>query len=150
MATAVQERNVVQQRILGGGVGGILGGIAFGILMGMMGMLPMIAGLIGSESALVGFLVHMVISALIGGAFGMLLGQRVHRFSQGAVVGLLYGAVWWVLGPMILMPLMMGMGTAGIGSQIGAAFTTPLLMSLVGHLIYGVVAGLGYVWYTRR
>jgi hypothetical protein len=86
-----------------------------------MGMLPMIGGLVGSSSALVGFLVHIVISAVIGASFGVLLGARSTSFGQGASWGLVYGAIWWVLGPLVLMPLMMGMGL-----QLGAALTGPI------------------------
>jgi len=42
------------------------------------------------------------------------------------------------------MPLMLGMGL-----QFGMAFTPPMLMSLVGHLIYGRLTGLVYVAYVR-
>ena len=45
----------------------------------------------------------------------------------------------------MLMPLMLGMGAP----QFGMAFTPPMLMSLVGHLIYGLLAGLVYVGYVR-
>ncbi|MGQ9815946.1 MAG: hypothetical protein ACUVR3_12505 [Candidatus Roseilinea sp.] len=46
-------------RIVSGLIGGAVGGVAFGILMGVMGMLPMVAGLVGSSDALVGFIVQM-------------------------------------------------------------------------------------------
>jgi ABC-type antimicrobial peptide transport system permease subunit len=49
---------------------------------------------------------------------------------------------------MILMPLLLGMGSGGIASQFGAAFSAPMLMSLVGHLIYGLLTGLVYVAYA--
>jgi hypothetical protein len=62
--------------------------------------------------------------------------------------GLLYGVVWWVLGPMILMPLLLGMGSEGIASQFGAAFSAPMLMSLVGHLAYGLLTGVIYAAYA--
>ena len=75
----------------------------------------------------------------------MAFGAQSNGYAQGALWGLAYGAIWWVLGPMILMPLLMGMGP-----QFGAAFTPPLLMSLMGHLIYGVVTGLVYPVATRR
>jgi hypothetical protein len=42
--------------------------------MGVTGMLPMVAGLVGSGSTAVGFLVHMVISAAIGAGFGAVFG----------------------------------------------------------------------------
>jgi hypothetical protein len=43
------------------------------------------------------------------------------------------------------MPIMMGMGP-----QFGMALTMPMLMSLVGHLIYGLITGLVYVAYSHR
>jgi hypothetical protein len=47
-----------------------------------------------------------------------------------------------VLGPLLIMPAMLGMPLVQINSMT--------LMSLVGHLIYGAVAGAGYVWYAAR
>ena len=138
-------RGALVQRITGGVVGGLAGGLVFGALMGAMGMLPMIAGLVGSGSAVVGFVVHMVISAAIGAGFGLALGSLSGTFGAGARLGLAYGAVWWVLGPLVIMPLLMGMGP-----QFGAALTGPMLMSLMGHLLYGVVTGVVYAAYSRR
>jgi uncharacterized membrane protein len=146
MATLSKTQdNALTQRAIGGVVGGLVGGIGFGIIMGVGGMLPMVAGLIGSSSALVGFGVHMVISVIIGVLFGVALGAQVQNYTSGSLWGLGYGALWWVLGPLVLMPLMMGMGV-----RFGAALTPPMLMSLVGHLIFGLLTGLTYVWYTHR
>ncbi len=124
------------QNAKAGILGGLAGGLIFGMLMAMMGMLPMIASLVGSKSAAVGFLVHLVISAGIGLGFGLLLGDRVTGTGAGMWQGAVYGMVWWVLGPLVIMPLMMGMGV-----QFAQAFTTQNLMSLMGHVIYGAVLG---------
>ena len=145
MATVARHQHSLAQRIVGGIVGGIIGGLVFGAMMGMMGMLPMVASVVRSESAVVGFLYHMFNSVIIGAGFGLVFGNQSHTFGQGALWGLLYGFVWWILGPLILMPLLLGMGL-----QFGTAFTPPTLMSLTGHLIYGLLTGLGYVWYTHR
>ncbi len=145
MATIGRHEHTLTQRIMGGIVGGIAGGLVFGAMMGMMGMLPMVASVVGSQSALVGFVYHMFNSVIIGAIFGFAFGNQSHTFAQGAVWGLLYGFIWWILGPLVLMPLMLGMGL-----QFGAAFTPPMLMSLMGHLIYGLITGLIYVWYTHR
>ena len=148
MATTAQESRAgvtLRQRIAGGVIGGILGGLVFGAMMAMMGMLPMVAMVVGSKSAVVGFLYHMFNSVIIGAIFGLIFGAVSHTYGQGALWGLLYGVIWWVLGPMILMPLMLGMGL-----QFGAAFTPPMLMSLVGHLAYGLITGLVYAAYSRR
>jgi hypothetical protein len=139
MAIAAQAQGGINRRVVGGIVGGLAGGVVFGALMGAMGMLPMVAGLVGSPSAVVGFLVHM------GAAFGGLFGGRIASLPQGAAWGLGYGVIWWVLGPLVIMPLMMGMGL-----QLGAALSGPMLMSLVGHLLYGGVAGAVYAWFVGR
>lgn len=123
------------RRVLAGAVGGIAGGIAFGILMAMMGMLPMVASLVGSNSAVVGFGVHLVISVVIGLGLTVLFGNRfLTSYGRGALVGFGYGAIWWVLGPLMIMPGIMGMPLFAVDPAA--------LMSLVGHLIYGVILGL--------
>ena len=55
-----------------GAYAGLAGGVVFGAMMAMMGMLPMIGMMVGVPSAGVGFLVHLVISALIGISFAVL------------------------------------------------------------------------------
>ncbi len=124
-----------------GAYGGIAGGIVFGAMMGMMGMLPMIGKMVGHPSAVTGFLVHLVISALIGASFATIFDGFVHGKSSGLGYGLTYGAAWWFLGPLTLMPLMMGMG---LGVNWNAAAVSQMLPSLFGHLLYGAVLGLTY------
>jgi len=148
MATAARRRRSTSvpwaQRIVGGVIGGV-GGLVFGAMMGMMGMLPMVASVVGSKSVLVGFIYHMFNSVIIGALFGLIFGGLSRTYGQGVLFGLIYGVIWWVLGPLILMPLLLGMG----GPQFGMAFSQPMLMSLVGHLVYGLITGLVYVWYVR-
>ena len=61
--------------------------------------------------------------------------------------GLAYGGVWWILGPLTLMPLLMGMGF-GVNWNVAAA--AAMLPSLVGHLMYGGILGLVYAWLRHR
>lgn len=135
----------LNRRVTGGIAGGVVGGLVFGAMMAIMGMLTMIAGVVGGESAGVGFLYHMFNSVVIGAIFGLIPAVWVHDYKSGAILGVIYGAAWWVLGPLVLMPLMMGMGVGFAG-----ALTAPMLMSLVGHLIFGLVAGLTYSAYVAR
>ena len=149
MATVARRTSAsvsLAQRIVGGAAGCIVGGLVFGAMMAAMGMLPMVASVVGSKSAVVGFLYHMFNSVVIGALFGLLFGAFSRNYGQGAVLGLVYGVIWWVLGPLILMPLLMGMG----GPQFGMALSPPMLMSLVGHLVYGLLTGLVYVAYLRE
>lgn len=129
-------------KISAGAIGGITGGLVFGALMAMMDMLPMIAMLVGSTSAGVGFVVHLVISILIGLGLTILLGGALASYGRGAILGLLYGGLWWVLGPLLIMPMMMGMPMFVVDATA--------LWSLVGHLIYGLVLGLTAVAVLNR
>ena len=130
-----------------GAYGGIAGGLIFGVMMGMMGMLPMIGSMVGQETAAAGFVVHMVNSVIIGVGFAIVLGRFVSGTPSGAGIGLAYGGAWWVLGPLTLMPLFMGMG---LGVNWNAAAAAEMLPSLVGHLMYGGILGLAYTWLRHR
>ncbi len=130
-----------------GAYGGFAGGLIFGAMMGMMGMLPMIGSMIGQPTAAAGFVVHMANSVIIGVGFAIVLGRFVSGISSGVGVGLAYGGVWWILGPLTLMPLLMGMGF-GVNWNVAAA--AAMLPSLVGHLMYGGVLGLVYTWLRHR
>lgn len=44
-----------------------------------------------------------------------------------------------MLGPLVIMPLMMGMGL-----QLHTAMSGPMMMSLMAHVIFGVVTGVAY------
>ena len=129
-----------------GAYSGLAGGAVFGGMMGMMGMLPMIGSMAGHPSAVAGFLVHLVISALIGISFAVLFGGLVHGAGEGLGYGLAYGGVWWFLGPLTLMPLMMGMG---LGVNWNAAAVSQMLPSLIGHLMYGAILGLTFGWFLK-
>ncbi len=130
-----------------GAYGGLAGGLIFGAMMGLMGMLPMIGSMIGQPTAAAGFAVHMANSVIIGVGFAIVLGRFVSGTPSGVGVGLAYGGVWWILGPLTLMPLLMGMGF-GVNWNVAAA--AAMLPSLVGHLLYGGVLGLVYTWLRHR
>jgi hypothetical protein len=106
-----------------------------------MGMLPMIGEMIGSATAAAGWVVHLMISVGIGASFAVLLGWLAHGKTSSTVVGMMYGGLWWFLGPLTLMPLMMGMGL-GVNWNAAAAFG--MLPSLMGHLMFGTVLGIVY------
>ncbi len=133
--------NMVQS-IGRGIVGGLAGGIVFGMLMQIMGMIEMIAMLVGSETAAVGWVVHLAISAFIGASFALLLGSRVTSLVSGLMMGAGYGLVWWVLGALIAMPAQLGMPLFQINDVS--------LNSLMGHLIFGLILGAVVAVLARR
>ncbi|MGD9954561.1 MAG: hypothetical protein AB7V23_00700, partial [Candidatus Nanopelagicales bacterium] len=104
--------------------------------------IPMIAALVGSDSIAVGWLVHLAISAFIGGLFGLLLTGRSLGIGAWTGLGLVYGVVWWVLGPLLLMPAKLGMPLFQVNDMVWK--------SLMGHMIFGIVLGLVTALILRR
>jgi hypothetical protein len=130
-------------------VAGLIAGVIFGFMMQMMsaptpdgGQMPMMAMVgqtVGSPTIAAGWLYHLFNSALIGAIFGWLLGGRVPGYGSALGLGAAYGLAWWILGALVLMPVMLGM------PAFAPLMMPPMRMvamgSLVGHLIYGVVLG---------
>ena len=137
--TPVNSKLLVQ-----GAIAGLAGGAVFGVMMGMMGMLPMVGMLAGSESAVVGFIVHMAISAFIGAVYGLVMGRFSNTIPLALGGGVVNGMIWWVLGALILMPLMLGM------SQMVFVIEQAQWMSLLGHILYGVVTALVFFALRRN
>lgn len=135
-------------------VAGLVAGVVFGLMMqmmlaptpdgGQMAMIAMVGQIVGSPTAAAGWVYHLFNSAVIGAIFGWLLGGRVHGYGSAVGWGGAYGFVWWIVGGLILMPVLLGM----------PAFA-PLAMpemrvvgmgSLMGHVIYGVILGGVFAW----
>ncbi|MEW2382611.1 hypothetical protein AB0873_11075 [Micromonospora sp. NPDC047707] len=125
-------------RLVAGISGGLAGGIVFGILMQTWGMMPMVAMLVDSESITVGWLVHLANSALFGAIFAALFGRWAATPATSAGLGLLYGALWWVLGALLIMPAWLGM------NEMIFQVNADAWRSLLGHLIYGLLLGVVY------
>ncbi|MGP3984875.1 hypothetical protein [Streptomyces sp. KR80] len=119
-----------------GAAGGLIGGAALGIMMQVWDMMPMVAMLVDSTSTSVAWLVHLAISAFIGITFALLAGHRAAKMLPAAALGLVYGAVWWVVGALWLMPAKLGMPVFEVNEMAWK--------SLVGHLVYGLLLGLAY------
>lgn len=63
------------------------GGLVFGVLMAMMGMLPVIASMVGPDSAVVGFGIHLVISVLIGWGLTVPFAGLLTSYGRAALIG---------------------------------------------------------------
>lgn len=129
-------------RAVYGVLGGLAGGVVFGMLMAMMDMIGMVAQLVGSSSAAVGWIVHLAISAFIGATFAVLLGSRAKTLVPAALIGMGYGVVWWVLGALLIMPAQLGMPVFELNATAW--------QSLIGHLLFGLVLGTVYAVLVRR
>lgn len=143
MATTTLKQSATSS-VKAGIVAGLGGGVVFGMLMAMMGMLPMVAGLVKSDNPIVGLGVHMVISAFIGAVYGVVAPRLPSGRAAIVIGGMVYGAMWWVLGALIAMPLLLGM------TQMIFVIGQPQWLSLMGHVIYGVVTALLFAPLSRR
>jgi hypothetical protein len=127
-----------------GGLAGVVGGWAFGKWMAQVGFFPLIAGLVGSQGRMVGVTLHFVFAILIGASLGVLFQRDLRGLGSSMGWGLAYGIFWWFLGPLFILPLWAGK-PIDWSWQSGAA----LFGSLVGHIIYGLLAGLVYGFVDR-
>jgi len=129
----------IQRDIWLGALAGLAGGIVFGLAMHRLGMLVSIAGLVGSSVLGVGWGLHLLISAVIGAVFGALFRYLPGGHAASLTGGVIYGFLWWLLGPLTLMPAFLRQPVVWSLVQAQAAFP-----SLVGHLFYGAVTGLTF------
>lgn len=134
---------VEQKHITAGILGGMVAGIFSGMVFGMFDMLPIIARLIGSSSAVAGFFVQLLASAIIGFGFALIFGRSAEATEKGMIFGLIYGAAWWVLNQFIFMPVILGMGVLTMEEA------DTVLPGFFGYLVYGFVLGLVYPWFAH-
>lgn len=118
----------------------LVGGVVFSVVMWQTGFLPSVADLVGSSSPITGFVVHLVIAGLIGLSYGILFRRQSYDVGSALGWGMSYGFFWAVLGPMTLMPVLLG-GTPQWTAEAAAS----VFPNLIGHLGYG--AGLGITFY---
>jgi len=128
-----------------GALAGLLGGLISSPVMLATGILPKIAGLGSGFSSFGGLLIHLFISALIGMSYGLLFRNEASSLGLGVAWGWLFGLIWWYLGPMTFLPLML---TGVCDWSTGAA--SALLPSLMGHLIYGAATALTFLLLEHR
>lgn len=125
--------------IIVGGMAGLVGGLAFGAWMERVGMYPLVAGLVRSDSPDVGKALHFAISVIIGASYGALFRRDIRGAGSSVAWGVGYGFIWWILGPLTIMPWWLGQGI-----QWSVAAGQKAFPSLIGHLIYGILLGLVY------
>jgi uncharacterized membrane protein YagU involved in acid resistance len=128
-----------------GAAAGLVGALLFSPIMMATGALPVIAGLIGRSSPVIGFIVHLLIGVIIGASYGVLFKREAPDFGAGIAWGLLYGLIWWFIGPLTLLPVL-----SGVPFEWTTAAADRLLPSLVGHLIYGSATAFVFLLLERR
>jgi hypothetical protein len=128
-----------------GGLAGLVGGVVSSPVLVAAGILPKIAGLDTSFGGVRGLLIHLVISVLIGASYGLLFRNEASNLGLGVAWGWLFGLIWWYLGPLTLLPMLL---TGQIDWRPEAA--SRLLPLLPGHLIYGATTAFVFLMLERR
>ncbi|MGH7186146.1 MAG: NAD(P)/FAD-dependent oxidoreductase, partial [Pseudomonadota bacterium] len=78
-------------------------------------------------------------SALIGATFGLIFRYQPQGYAPTISSGVLYGLVWWIIGPLTVVPAVLGRGPTWSVKDANAA-----LPSLIGHVLFGALTGLCY------
>lgn len=103
-----------------------------------------IAQLYGYSGHVVGSAIHIIHGGLIGGFYSLLVAPDISKLRSSAY-GFMYGLVWWVLGPLLIMPAWLTESTRFSAEGIQAA-----LPSLRGHLVYGAILGFLFAVFAHK
>ena len=146
-------------------VAGLLAGLVYGIVMqlvtvpmpmggempmsggggmpmsggGRMPMMTMVAQVVRSDSLAVGWIFLLLMGMVMGVIFAWVLGGRAARIGGGLAWGALYGVFWWVLGTLILMPILLGM--SAFAPLTMAPMRPGAMWSLAAYLLSGPILG---------
>lgn len=122
-----------------GAAAGLLGGALFAVAMQEQGMTVDMTGLAGFESRGAELLAHLLLAALGGAAFAAIFRYQPESHATAIAFGVVFGLLLWIIGTLTLRPLFEGESPTWSATAASEAFP-----SLVGHLMYGVVTGLGF------
>ena len=148
--TQTQQREVQEiterQQWVAGGLAGFAGGIAMGVLLQVL-MTPVITtaipALYGLDGVVMGWIVHLFHSVMFGLAFAgaVILLPPLRRYTdsigRSTGLGIAYGILIWATAAAIVMPIWLS--TVGFPSPPPLPNFNP--MSLVGHVVYGLLLG---------
>ncbi len=132
------------QALVVGGVSGLLGAWVFLWGIETAGFFPVVAGMVGMSSPAAGGLLHYLIGLVIAMTFALLFYRNMGGAGSALIWGMGYGVLWWILGPLTLLPLFTGNPVPWTVEAARANFP-----SLVAHLLYGAVVGWFYAVVNR-
>ncbi len=128
-----------------GTLGGLAGGLLFTFVLAQVDGLERIAGLAGGGSPALGLAVHLVIAVVLGMTYGLLFRHEGGDPEAALGWGLSYGVLWWLLGNLTLLPLLLGEPPEWSVGGLAEGFP-----SLIGHLAYGTGLALLLAALERR
>ena len=128
-----------------GVVGGLAGSAVMGILISVMNPAVLEAAmpaLYGLSGGVAGWVVHLSHGAVLGVTFAAIVQAAGSDRSAGAIVGLglFWGVVTWVGLAALVMPVWL----SAVGFPMAPPFPNFAPPSLLWHVVYGGVLGVGY------
>jgi hypothetical protein len=106
----------------------------------LRGAVPEVAQrLTGSNGPLAGIAVNLAIGVAIGVSYGLLFRRLGQDVTCALGWGLSYGFLWWVLGPLTLLPALLGGDPEWTAAAAGGSMS-----ALAGHLVYGGLLGVAF------
>jgi hypothetical protein len=123
-----------------------IGGIIASVIMGIVAMVlgRVIASIVKSNSPAVGFGLHLLIGAILGVGFAVLVGNRLNSRNAIITSSTVYGIAWTLFGTLISLPILSGAGLEGVAAAFARALTPAIIPSLVSHAVFGLILGLIY------
>lgn len=94
-------------------------------------------GLVPFTSSGIGVVLHLGVALILGGGYGAVFRFQPQGYAAAVSGGLLAGLLWWMAGPLTLIPLIVGRGPTWSLPEASAAFP-----NLIGALLYGSLTGL--------
>ena len=143
---------------LGGAIAGLAGGVAMAAVAALLSISigqdmwhesKRIAAIVYGPAALaqpgfdlgpvlVGTLLHLIVSALLGAIFGIVTRRILHLtsdFGTPILAGLIYGLLIWMVAYFIVLPIF----NPALLDVYAPAF-------IIQHVVFGIVTGLVYLW----
>ncbi|MBI3800317.1 MAG: hypothetical protein HY268_25500 [Deltaproteobacteria bacterium] len=128
-----------------GAAASLFGGVLFALVMAATGTLSRMANIVGGSSPALGVLIHLIISVPIGMTYGLLFQHEAPDVGASIIWGVFYGLVWWFLGPLTLLPIMLTGSFTWTLAEARAAFP-----ELIGLLLYGAATAIVFLLLERR
>lgn len=116
---------------------GVIGGLVYGAALAYQGRLPFLATLLGGSSVISGISIHLIMSALNGALFSLLVQRQIGQRGEILFWGMVFGVAIWIIGPLTIVPVLTGSLVAWDISVIQKAFP-----DLIGHIWYGATTAI--------
>ena len=128
----------LRRDMVAGAAAGLAGGLVFWGALRAQGLTSTVPGLLGLDLSAAWMALHLLVSVPLGAGFALISRYQPGGYACTLSCGALYGLLWWIVGPITLGALIDGRGPTW--SVVEAGDTFP---SLIGHLFYGGLTGIG-------